>query len=147
MSTSSEALPDSVSASKERVAASKRKNPPPESIENIQTRSQVVLSFWAIVIFLGLPIWWWTTSIHRARLPLRDMLEWADGKVFPLSISLHDTILNGPLPFRLANLRSLFRLLSMLPPYKKMRQSILFESLSMPLMILMNSLLITCVFV
>lgn len=83
MSTSTEALPDSVSASKERVAASKRKNPPPESSENIQTRSQVVLSFWAIVIFLGLPIWWWTTSIHRARLPLRDMLEWADGKVFP----------------------------------------------------------------
>lgn len=83
MNTSSGTLPVSVSASKERVAASKRKNPPPESIENIRTRSQVILSFWAIVIFLGLPIWWWTTSIHRARLPLRDMLEWADGKVFP----------------------------------------------------------------
>lgn len=83
MSTSSRALPASVSPSKERVAASKRTNPPPESMENIRTRSQVILSFWAIVIFLGLPIWWWTTSIHRARLPLRDMLEWADGKVFP----------------------------------------------------------------
>ena len=66
---------------------------------------------------------------------------------YSLLISFHDAILNGPLPFRLANLRSLFRLLSMLPPYKKMRQSILFESLSMPSMILMNSLLITCVFV
>lgn len=65
----------------------------------------------------------------------------------PLSISFHDTILNGPLHSRLANLPSLFRLLSMLPPYKKMRQSILFESLSMHSMILMNSLLITCVFV
>lgn len=86
MSTSSGTLPVSVSASKERVAASKRKNPPPESIENIRTRSQVVLSFWAIVIFLGLPIWWWTTSIHRARLPLRDMLEWADGKVFSFDL-------------------------------------------------------------
>lgn len=81
--TFSGVVPDvSVSLSKERVVASKRKNPPPESIENIRTRSHVILSFWAIVIFLGLPIWWWTTSIHRARLPLRNMLEWADGKVF-----------------------------------------------------------------
>ena len=83
ISTSSETIHVSVSASKEQVAASKRKNPPPESIENIRTRSHVVLSFWAIVILLGVPIWWWTTSIHRARLPLREMLEWADGKVFP----------------------------------------------------------------
>lgn len=83
MSTSNGAVPDvSNSSSQGRVFASKKKNPPPESIENIRTRSHVILSFWAIVIFLGLPIWWWTTSIHRARLPLRDMLEWADGKVF-----------------------------------------------------------------
>lgn len=83
MSTSNGAVPDvSNSSSKGRVFASKKKNPPPESNENIRTRSHVILSFWAIVIFLGLPIWWWTTSIHRARLPLRDMLEWADGKVF-----------------------------------------------------------------
>lgn len=83
MSTFSGTVTDApVSSSKERVVASKRKNPPPESIENIRTRSHIILSFWSIIIFLGLPIWWWTTSIHRARLPLRDMLEWADGKVF-----------------------------------------------------------------
>ena len=65
------------------VPASKSaaKKPPPESQEAIKTRSFVIASFWAVVIFLGLPVWWWTTSIHRARLPLEQMLEWADGKV------------------------------------------------------------------
>ena len=57
------------------------KQPPPESEEDIRTRSLVVASFWFVVICLGLPIWWWTTSIHRASLPLQDMLAWADGKV------------------------------------------------------------------
>ena len=57
------------------------KRPPPESDQSQRTRKLVILSFWAVVIFLGLPVWWWTTSIHRARLPLQDMLEWADGKV------------------------------------------------------------------
>lgn len=63
------------------VAATAKKRPPPESLESIQTRSLVISSFWAIVIILGLPTWWWTTSIYRARLPLQEMLEWADGKV------------------------------------------------------------------
>ena len=57
------------------------KKPPPESAHDIRVRTLVISSFWAIVIFLGLPIWWWTTSIHRSRLPLQEMLEWADGKV------------------------------------------------------------------
>ena len=58
-----------------------KKKPPPESSETLRVRSLVIASFWAVVIFLGLPIWWWTTSIYRARLPLQEMLEWADGKV------------------------------------------------------------------
>lgn len=57
------------------------KRPPPESDENIRVRSQVIFSFWAIVLLFGLPTWWWTTSIYRARLPLQEMHEWADGKV------------------------------------------------------------------
>ena len=57
------------------------KNPPPESSESVKTRGLVIFSFWAVVLFLGLPVWLWTTSIHRARLPLQDMLDWADGKV------------------------------------------------------------------
>ncbi len=63
------------------IAATAKKRPPPESPESLRTRSLVIFSFWAIVITLGLPTWWWTTSIYRARLPLQEMLEWADGKV------------------------------------------------------------------
>lgn len=52
----------------------------------------MILSFWLIVALLGLPIWWYTTTIYRANLPLDDMMEWADGKacrpVFPLRISI-----------------------------------------------------------
>lgn len=57
------------------------KKPPPESSESVRVRGLVISSFWAVVIFLGLPVWLWTTSIHRATLPLQDMLDWADGKV------------------------------------------------------------------
>ncbi|KAH7324314.1 phosphatidylinositol-glycan biosynthesis class S protein [Stachybotrys elegans] len=68
------------------------KMPPPEKPSDILRRSYVVLSFWAIVLLLGLPIWWKTTSIYRASLPLDAMLQWADGKacrpVFPLQISI-----------------------------------------------------------
>ena len=60
--------------------------PPPESPEGVRVRSLVIFSFWAVVVFLGLPVWWWTTSIYRARLPLRQMTDWADGKVQPLSL-------------------------------------------------------------
>lgn len=57
------------------------KKPPPESLASIRVRGLVISSFWAVVIFLGLPVWLWTTSIHRATLPLQDMLDWSDGKV------------------------------------------------------------------
>lgn len=54
---------------------------PPEKPEDIRTRTLVISAFWAIIIFLGLPMWWRTTSIYRARLPLDVMKDWADGKV------------------------------------------------------------------
>ncbi|CEJ55722.1 Putative Glycosyl Phosphatidyl Inositol 17 [Penicillium brasilianum] len=64
--------------------------PPPETSEAIQTRFRVIAAFWAVIVFLGFPIWWKTTSIYRAHLPIRDMADWADGKtcrpVFPLEI-------------------------------------------------------------
>ena len=69
------------SAPSEALLIASKKQPPPESTEEVRTRGLVILSFWAIVIFLGLPLWWWTTSIPRARLPLHQMLAWADGKV------------------------------------------------------------------
>ena len=57
------------------------KQPPPEKPAEIRRRSLIILSFWLIVLFLGLPIWWKTTSIYRANLPLKEMMDWADGKV------------------------------------------------------------------
>ncbi|KAI9856848.1 MAG: GPI transamidase component [Vezdaea acicularis] len=69
-----------------------KKKPPPETPEGIRIRTLVISSFWAIVILFGLPIWWKTTTIYRAQLPLAGMGEWADGKicrpVFPLQISV-----------------------------------------------------------
>lgn len=62
-------------------AAPKKKEPPPESQESIRLRAYVIASFWAIVIFIGLPIWWRTTAIYRASLPVDEMMEWADGRV------------------------------------------------------------------
>ncbi|KFA72785.1 hypothetical protein S40288_06376 [Stachybotrys chartarum IBT 40288] len=74
------------------------KQAPPEKPSDTTRRTRVVLSFWLIVVLLGLPIWWRTTSIHRASLPLDAMLRWADGKacrpVFPLRISIQADALN-----------------------------------------------------
>ncbi|KAK2767651.1 GPI transamidase component [Arachnomyces sp. PD_36] len=64
--------------------------PPPEKPETTRIKFLAMLSFWAVIVFLGLPMWWKTTSIYRARLPLEEMSDWADGKacrpVFPLQI-------------------------------------------------------------
>ncbi|KAJ9269638.1 hypothetical protein DTO212C5_4249 [Paecilomyces variotii] len=66
------------------------RGPPPEKPEAIRTRSRVIFAFWAVIIFLGIPIWWKTTSIYRASIPVDEMIAWADGKVcrpvFPLEI-------------------------------------------------------------
>ncbi|KAJ9486503.1 hypothetical protein VN97_g6830 [Penicillium thymicola] len=69
-----------------------KRAPPPETPAALQTRFRVIAAFWAVIIFLGFPIWWKTTSIYRASLPIEEMLDWADGKacrpVFPLEIHL-----------------------------------------------------------
>ena len=57
------------------------KEPPPETSESRWTRRLVLLSFWAVALFFGLPVWWKTTTVYRAPLPLQEMLDWADGKV------------------------------------------------------------------
>jgi len=62
--------------------AVRTKTPPPlETSESLWLRRSVILSFWAVVILLGLPTWWKTTAIYRADLPLSYMTDWADGKV------------------------------------------------------------------
>src|SRR5437762_1686234 len=58
-----------------KVATAKRQ-PPPEAEAQILTRRLVIAAFWAVALFLGLPIWWRTTSVYRAYLPLEAMLEW-----------------------------------------------------------------------
>jgi phosphatidylinositol glycan class S len=55
--------------------------PPPETSASLWLRRYVILSFWAVVVILGLPTWWKTTAIYRADLPLSYMTDWADGKV------------------------------------------------------------------
>lgn len=64
--------------------------PPPESPQGITTRRLVILSFWAVAILLGLPLWFKTTTIYRADLPLQQMLDWADGKVHHRSCTRHE---------------------------------------------------------
>ncbi|KAK3361995.1 phosphatidylinositol-glycan biosynthesis class S protein [Lasiosphaeria ovina] len=87
--TAKDGLQTSISSA---TPTSSRKQPPPEKPSDIRRRSLVILSFWLIVLCLGLPIWWKTTTIYRANLPLQEMLDWADGKacrpVFPLHIAI-----------------------------------------------------------
>ncbi len=59
----------------------KSKPPPQETAQNVWIRRVVILSFWAVALFLGLPIWWKTTEVYRATLPLSQMTDWAEGKV------------------------------------------------------------------
>lgn len=68
------------------ITTTGRKQPPPEKPSHVRRRSFVILSFWLIVLCLGLPIWWKTTAIPRANLPLDEMMDWADGKVRQLPL-------------------------------------------------------------
>jgi len=70
----------------EKPTATAKKGPPLEKPEAIRVRSMVTASFWVVILLLGVPMWWQTTSIYRARLPLQEMMEWADGKVRTLVI-------------------------------------------------------------
>ncbi|KAI0390837.1 phosphatidylinositol-glycan biosynthesis class S protein [Xylariaceae sp. FL0594] len=76
----------------------KIKPPPPENPAHIFRRSLIIASFWLLVLCLGLPIWWKTTTIYRADLPLNRMMEWADGRacdpVFPIRIAVETPDLN-----------------------------------------------------
>ncbi|KAI3319285.1 phosphatidylinositol-glycan biosynthesis class S protein [Xylariaceae sp. AK1471] len=79
-------------------STTKTKPPPPEKTAHIFRRSLIIASFWFIVLCLGVPIWWNTTTIYRANLPLGQMMNWADGKacnpVFPIRIAIETPSLN-----------------------------------------------------
>ena len=68
-----------------------RKQPPPESPQGVKTRRWIIFSFWAIAGLLGLPIWYATTTVPRAALPLESIDAWASGQVC-LALSLYLTI-------------------------------------------------------
>lgn len=59
----------------------RKKDPPPETLESVRDRRLIILSFWVIIITIGIPIWWTTTAVYRASLPIGQMLDWANGKV------------------------------------------------------------------
>lgn len=71
----------SVTESKEADASTLQTILPPEKPATIWTRRLIIAAFWAVVVFLGLPHWTWTTSIYRSSLPLESMNAWADGTV------------------------------------------------------------------
>lgn len=62
---------------------------PLETKESLWLRRASMLSFWAVVVFLGLPIWLKTTAVYRAELPLQEMTAWAEGQVSDLHAALH----------------------------------------------------------
>lgn len=70
------------------VAVPARKAPPPETTASIRTRRWAIASFWIVALLLGLPIWWISTTVYRATLPLEQMSHWAEGRVSIVSRSL-----------------------------------------------------------
>ncbi|KAI1146031.1 phosphatidylinositol-glycan biosynthesis class S protein [Nemania diffusa] len=76
----------------------KLRPPPPEQQSHVFRRSLIIVSFWVLVVCLGIPIWWKTTTIYRANLPLSQMMNWADGKacspVFPIRVAVEAPGLN-----------------------------------------------------
>jgi hypothetical protein len=76
--------------------------PPAERPTAIWTRRFVILAFWTVVVCLGLPLWTWTTTIHRSELPLESMNAWAEGHVSGTRCS----------PRRIKNAANIFRRLA-----------------------------------
>ncbi|KAF2752200.1 hypothetical protein M011DRAFT_491593 [Sporormia fimetaria CBS 119925] len=82
--------------STDATSVSATAKPPPETQESIWLRRSVIVSFWLVVVLLGLPVWWKTTAIYRAELPLETMGAWAESKVcqpaFPLKVAVEAPI-------------------------------------------------------
>ena len=63
------------------AATEARKKAPPETAEYANLRTKIVISFWAVILLLGLPTWYKTTEIYRASLPLERMIGLSEGEV------------------------------------------------------------------
>src|ERR1700712_4677050 len=73
---------------KEFWAPALSKAPRPAPIDNIRRSWKILASFWAVVIFFGLPFWWHTTSVYRAPLPQNQMENVANGDMCKPSFAL-----------------------------------------------------------
>ncbi|GAM89358.1 hypothetical protein ANO11243_073950 [Dothideomycetidae sp. 11243] len=74
------------------VAPSAKKQPPPEPSDSVASRRYILFALWSTVVFLGLPVWIWTTTVHRATLPIDSMKTWAEGQACQLEFPLHVAI-------------------------------------------------------
>ena len=76
----------------EKVEPSQDKHTPALTRAELRNRGHIVLSFWVVILVLGLPLWYLTTSIYRAPLPLSQMTAWSEGKEckieFPLLVDV-----------------------------------------------------------
>lgn len=68
------------------------KQPPPEPPFDIAARRLILFALWSVVVFIGVPVWIATTTVHRATLPLNSMNQWADGHACQLEFPLHVAI-------------------------------------------------------
>ena len=55
----------------------------------------VILSFWAVILFLGLPMWWKTTSVYRSQLPINQMIQVPHQLPIPLDIRISSKSLSS----------------------------------------------------
>lgn len=67
--------------------------PPPETPREAAQRSRVIWSYWLVILCLGLPTWYYTTSIYRAALPTDTMLAGHDDLWYSLPLCLHSSSL------------------------------------------------------
>lgn len=69
---------------------------PPESPREATLKSRVIWSFWLLILLIGLPTWWTTTSIYRANLPTDLMLESHDDLWYSIPLCMQSSLLTLP---------------------------------------------------
>ncbi|KAK5316561.1 GPI transamidase component [Exophiala xenobiotica] len=65
--------------------------PPPETLREASQRSRVIWSYWLVILCLGLPTWYSTTSIYRAALPTETMLAGHDDIWYSIPVCLQSS--------------------------------------------------------
>ena len=81
MSSLQDSVPKATTSSNAASIVKAKTKPPPEAPYARARRRYVLLSFWMLILFIGIPFWWKTTNVYRAPLPYETMDSWAEGKV------------------------------------------------------------------